>query len=368
MFSNILLFSNYMKKISILFSLCLLSVAVFAQTGIMTFEKMSHDFGTVKEELGSVTYDFKFTNTGQSPLIISNVKASCGCTTPDWTKDPVLPGKTGFIRAVYSTANRPGVFNKSLTITANTEPATTSLFINGTVTPKPKSPEEEYPKITGNIRYVSDVLDFGRIATKDTISKEFVLYNVGTAPVTFQAPQGLPKYMTAKIIPLTVGAKQTAKLKITYDPKKKNDLGPVSDQISITTNEPAANKKIFSVKADINEYFPPLSAQALAAAPKIELPGTPVDMGTVKSKSVTTAYIDFTNTGKQDLVIRKVRTSGNNLSAHAEKTTIKAGMKGKIKITYTAGDKPTLESFIVWIYSNDPSMPTQQASLKVVVL
>jgi hypothetical protein len=357
-----------MKKISVLFSLCLLSIAVWAQTGVMTFENMSHDFGTIKEELGSVTYDFKFTNTGKAPLIISNVKASCGCTTPDWTKDPVLPGKTGFIRAVYSTANRPGAFNKSLTITANTEPATTSLFISGTVTPKPKSPEEEYPKIVGNVRYTSDVLDFGRITTKDTISRVFDLYNTGATPITFLAPQGLPKHLTAKITPMTVGNKQISKLKITYDPKKKNDFGQVSDLITITTNEPAANKKVFSVKADINEYFPPLSAQALALAPKIELSGSPVEMGTVKAKSVTTAYIDFTNTGKQDLVIRKVRTSGSNLNAHTEKTTIKAGMKGRIKITYTAGDKPTLETFLVWIYSNDPAMPTQQASVKVVVL
>jgi hypothetical protein len=357
-----------MKKISALFSLCFLSMTLWAQTGKMTFENMSHDFGTIKEELGSVTYDFKFTNTGNAPLIISNVKASCGCTTPDWTKDPVLPGKTGFIRAVYSTTGRPGAFNKSLTITANTEPATTNLFISGTVTPKPKSPEEEYPKVVGNIRYASDILDFGRITTKDTISKVFVLYNAGAAPVTFQAPQGLPKHLTAKIIPMTIESKQTAKLKITYDPKKKNDLGPVSDKITITTNEPAENKKVFSVKADINEYFPPLSEQALAAAPKMELSGTPVDMGTVKSKSVTTAYIDITNTGKQDLVIRKVRTSAGSLSAHAEKTTIKPGMKGRIKLSYTAGDKPMPELLLVWIYSNDPTMPTQQVSVKVAVI
>jgi hypothetical protein len=357
-----------MKKISALFTLLVLSFSLWAQTGNMTFDNMSHDFGTIKEEDGPVSHDFKFTNTGKAPLIISNVKASCGCTTPEWTKDPVLPGKTGFIRAVYNTANRPGNFNKSLTITANTEPATTTLFINGVVVPKPKTPEEEFPKITGNIRYASDILDFGRITTKDTISKTFTLYNAGAGPVTFLNPTGMPKFLTVKIMPSTVFSKQTTKLKITYDPKKKNDLGPVSDNISLTTNEPTANKKVFTVKADINEYFPPLAAQALALAPKIELSGSPLDMGSVKSKSVTTAYIDFTNTGKQDLVIRKVRTIGNSLIATPEKTTIKPGMKGRIKVTYAAGDKPTVEQFLVWIYSNDPAMPTQQASVKVVVI
>jgi hypothetical protein len=356
-----------MKKISAFLSLFLIALSLWAQTGKMTFEKTTHDFGTVKEELGPVTYDFKFTNTGNAPLIISNVKASCGCTTPDWTKDPVLPGQQGFIRAVYNTANRPGAFNKSLTITANTEPGTTNLFINGTVVPKPKTPEEEFPKKSGNIRFTSEIFDFGRITTKDTISKNFVLYNDGTGPVTFQAPSGLPKHLHAKIIPAIVGSKQKATLKITYDPKKKNDLGPVTDQITLMTNEPTDNKKSFSVKADINEYFPPLSEQALANAPKMELAGGPLDMGTVKVKSVTTAYIEFTNTGKQDLVIRKVRTSASNLVAQAEKNTIKPGMKGKIKVTYTAGEKTGPESFLVWIYSSDPSMPTQQTSVKVFV-
>ncbi|MFL5729311.1 MAG: DUF1573 domain-containing protein, partial [Cytophagaceae bacterium] len=337
-----------MKKTTAIFILCLLSLAVMAQTGNMKFDKMSHDFGSVKEEAGSVTTDFNFTNTGSVPLIISNVKASCGCTTPDWTKDPVLPGKTGFIRAVYSTTNRPGPFNKSLTITANTEPSTTTLFISGTVVPKPKTPEEEYTKKVGNLRMVSDILDFGRITTKDTISKTFVLYNDGNNPITFIAPQGLPKHLHLKITPMILGSKQKAMLKITYDPKKKNDFGAVSDQITIMTNEPADNKKALSVKADINEYFPPLSEQALANAPKLELATEPLNLGIVKPKGTATGYIEFTNTGKQDLVIRKVRTSGPALVAHAEKSTIKAGMKGKIKVTYTAGDKPTLEGFIIW--------------------
>jgi hypothetical protein len=354
-----------MKKISALFVLCILSVSVWAQTGIMTFDKMSHDFGTVKEE-GPITHDFNFTNTGTAPLIISNVKASCGCTTPDWTKDPVLPGKSGFIRAVYNTVGRPGSFNKSLTVTANTEPATTTLFINGVVTPKPKTPEEEFPKKSGSIRYTSEVIDFARITTKDTISKTFVLYNEGTGPVTFQAPSGLPKHLQGKISPLTVGSKQKAILKLTYDPKKKNDLGPVSDQIILISNEPAENKKTFIVKADINEYFPPMSAQALENAPKIEL-STPVDMGTVKAKSVTSANIEVTNSGKQDLVIRKVRSSKTNVVVRAEKTTIKPGMKGKIKVTYTAGEKAGPENFLVWIYSNDPATPTNQTNIKVAV-
>jgi hypothetical protein len=349
--------------------LVLFSMKSFSQEGgSITFEKTTHDFGTVKEEAGSISHDFKFTNTGKAPVIISNVKASCGCTTPDWTKEPVMPGQTGFIKAMYNTANRPGAFNKSLTVTSNTEPSSNTLFISGNVTPKVKSPEEEFPKKIGNTRFNSESLDLGSITTKEVITREFPVYNSGTSPLVFLAPQGLPKHIQISITPASIATLQKGSIKVTYDPKKKNDFGPVSDKITLVTNEAAENKKVLMVKADIKEFFPPLSAEQLALAPKLNFTATSLDLGTVKPKSVTTGYIEFTNTGKQDLVIKKVRTSGVSLVGQAEKTTVKAGAKGRIKVTYTASDKTGPEGYIVFIHCNDPAMSTQTANVKVNVV
>jgi hypothetical protein len=355
-----------MKKSIILSFFVLFSIKSFSQEGgSITFDKNSHDFGTVKEETGSIMHEFKFTNTGKAPVIISNVKASCGCTTPDWTKEPVMPGQTGFIKAMYNTSNRPGAFNKSLTVTSNTEPSSNTLFISGNVTPKVKSPEEEYPKKIGNSRFISEALDFGKINTKDLVVREFPVYNSGSTPLIFSTPQGLPKYIQMTITPATLPTLQKGTIKVTYDPKKKNDLGPVSDKITIVTNEVTENKKTLMIKADISEYYAPLSAEQLALAPKLEFTAPSTDLGMVKVKSVTTGYIEFTNTGKQDLTIKKVRTSGGSLVAQAEKTTVKAGAKGKIKLTYTASDKAGPEGFLVFIHCNDPSLTTQTANVKV---
>jgi hypothetical protein len=353
-----------MKKSLILCFLVLFALKTMAQEGgSITFEKTSHDFGTIKEEAGSVSYEFKFTNTGKVPIIISNVKASCGCTTPGWTKEPVMPGQTGFIKALYNTTNRPGQFNKTLTVTANTEPSSSTLFITGTVTPKVKSPEEEFPKKIGNARFGSDIFDFGAITNKDVVVREFAVYNSGSTPLVFSAPQG-PKHMQVVITPATIGPLQKGMVKITYDPKKKNDLGPVSDKLTLVTNEAAENKKMITVKADINEFYGPLSAEQLALAPKLDFTAQWTDLGTVKPKSVTTAYVEFTNTGKQDLLIKKVRTTGSNLAGQVEKATVKPGAKGRIKVTYTASDKQGPEGFILFIYCNDPAMPTQKVSVK----
>ena len=103
----------------------------------------THDFGTVAEN-GDISYDFEFKNTGKTPLIITAADASCGCTAPAFSKDPVLPGKKGKITVVYHTKGRPGPFAKTVFITSNAQsPAGKTryeLFIKGTVTPATAAP------------------------------------------------------------------------------------------------------------------------------------------------------------------------------------------------------------------------------------
>ncbi len=106
------------------------------------FENPNHDFGMLMEGPTAETV-FKFTNTGSEPIVIQRVQASCGCTTPAYTKEPVAPGKTGSITAAYSTSGRPGAFNKTLTVFYtvgnNTSTLTKTLSISGNVEKAPTS-------------------------------------------------------------------------------------------------------------------------------------------------------------------------------------------------------------------------------------
>lgn len=97
------------------------------------FAKEVHDFGKVEESAGTVSTEFTFKNVGKSPLIIQRVQASCGCTTPEYTNEPVLPGKTGVIKVTYSTVGRPGVFNKDVTVFTNVPDAVYKVHIKGEV-------------------------------------------------------------------------------------------------------------------------------------------------------------------------------------------------------------------------------------------
>lgn len=106
-----------------------------AKGAIMDFEKPSFDFGKITRG-DKVSYNFRFTNTGKSPLIISNAVASCGCTTPNWPKSPINPGESGQIMVVFNSAGKSGLQDKMITVTANTNPAQTVVHLVGEVLEK----------------------------------------------------------------------------------------------------------------------------------------------------------------------------------------------------------------------------------------
>jgi hypothetical protein len=108
-----------------------------AKGPVLTLEKTAHDFGDIQQ--GEVVeHVFKFTNTGTEPLIITNVQASCGCTTPQWTKEPVMPGGKGEIKVGFNSAGRMGIQSKSLPVISN---AINDVVINFTTNVLPKNPQ-----------------------------------------------------------------------------------------------------------------------------------------------------------------------------------------------------------------------------------
>lgn len=137
-----------MKKITVsLFIICISVFSVIAQEEIKTnqdtkdmpeiyFENTTHNYGTI-ELNGDGTCVFKFKNTGKEPLLLTNVKSSCGCTTPTWTKEPILKGKTGSITVKYNT-KIAGSFTKTVRVYSNAKTNLVTLKITGTVKQLPE--------------------------------------------------------------------------------------------------------------------------------------------------------------------------------------------------------------------------------------
>lgn len=145
------------------------------------FNETSHDFGEVQEGTKAV-HEFVFKNIGDGPLIISNVRASCGCTTPFWTKEPVLPGKTGVITASFNSQNRPGAFNKSISIISNTTEPNKVLYIKGMVLRPGNAgyqPSAAQLALSPLIKIDKQVYELGNVAIGQTVPVKIPIKNEG---------------------------------------------------------------------------------------------------------------------------------------------------------------------------------------------
>jgi len=126
-----------MKKIFLLSLSLVISTMIFSQQmgPAISWVDTSHDFGTIEESSGVQEHTFEFVNTGNEPLLLTNVKPSCGCTSADYSREPIAPGAKGFVKAGYDPKGRgTGNFNKSITVTTNETPNNQSyLRISGVV-------------------------------------------------------------------------------------------------------------------------------------------------------------------------------------------------------------------------------------------
>ncbi|MCC8134306.1 MAG: DUF1573 domain-containing protein [Tannerellaceae bacterium] len=124
-----------MKQIIFIFMAMFLTIgSLAAQDNAVIFVKEStHDFGEIMESNGPVSHTFVVENTGDMPLVITRVVASCGCTTPEWTKEPIAPGKSGNIAVTFDPKGRPGPFSKTISVYSNGKSGSYILTIRGDV-------------------------------------------------------------------------------------------------------------------------------------------------------------------------------------------------------------------------------------------
>ncbi|HRH34799.1 MAG TPA: DUF1573 domain-containing protein [Catalimonadaceae bacterium] len=213
----------------------LLLYAGFAQAqAIIKFSRESHDFGEVIEgKLAS--YEFEVTNVGNQPLIVNNVQASCGCTSPFWTKDPIMPGQTGKIKATYNSAGRPGPFNKTLTILSNAENNNKLVTIKGNVIRKEdKVYTEEQKKNSPKISIEKSSFKVGKLEVNQKGTAKITVLNKGIDPLEIDnvtSPCGCTTFSTNKG---SIKAGESAVLEITIAPKQK---GTFKEEVTISSSD-----------------------------------------------------------------------------------------------------------------------------------
>ena len=321
---------------------------------VMKFDSKVHDFGTFKEETGEVSYTFEFLNTGNQPVIIKGVTSNCGCTSPKWSKQPIVPGKKGFVKAYFNPKNRPGSFNKSVIITANTNPVQTILRIKGKVTPREKTIADLYPRKLMELRMTSNYVAITKV--KNTAVKEASVgvYNEGTETIEIGFKR-LPSHLKIKMIPEKLAPKQKGKIKVIYDATLKTDWGYVTDYLNLLINGEYKPGQRLNVSATIVEDFSHLKGKEKENAPKLELSEKVFNFGDMKQGEKGEHIFSLKNSGKSDLIIRKTHASCGCTAIAPNKKIVKTGENAEIKVIFNSRGKRGRQNKFITVITNDPN-------------
>ncbi len=351
-----------MKKTFLMSMMLLVGIVAFAQQPVITFTETEHDFGQIKESDGKVSTVFTFKNEGMEPLVLSNVRASCGCTTPTWTKTPIEPGETGTITVTYNPAGRPGRFTKSITITSNATSATVKLYIKGEVIPKEAKPEDKYPKQMGGLHVSKQEIHFGNVQNTKNVTRSLEYANFTDKPITVTIYQkDHADYLVPVLTLTTIQPKQSGSLKIHFDATKCKELGAVNTALYIVVN----GKRVVSddykvtIHANVVEDFSHLTPEERQQAPIFDISSRKVDFGVVKANGKYTQELILKNAGVNPLLIHKVVCRNTtNLTAKVTKTNIKSGKTANLTLALDTHDmKPANYARQVEIITNDPNRP-----------
>ena len=334
-----------------LFLLALIASITLSAQPKLTFDKAQHDFGKVSEGDGAASYNFAFKNTGSTPLIIQNVTSSCGCTTPEWTKEPIRPGAAGFIKVSYDVKGRPGAIDKTIAVYSNSTPSPVNLRIVGEVTPVERPPSEAFRYPAGTIRLDDMHVAFNRMYSSEKPTLVVSAYNPSPDAVKISFID-LPAHIKTEVTPATIKQGEKATIKVTYDAARKNDWGFVTDRISMILNDNKTKDFKLTVTATIEEDFSRWTAAQLQNAPAISVDKQIIDAGKIKKGEKKSYQVQLTNNGKSKLLIRRIDPS-SPLTAEAPKE-INAGASARLTITFDSVNQSGEQNKSIELITNDP--------------
>jgi len=241
-------------KLLLFVFVCLSSIIQVVAQGEFVFEKEAHDFGVITEGT-QAKFEFKFVNSGNEPIVLSSVNASCGCTTPFYTKDPVMPGETGSIKVNYNSRGRMGAFKKSITIRSNVE-KTPVVYIKGIVEKSIEVEEYSLTQLANSsiIKVDKDIIAMGVLEKGKETKGTFTISNEGKADLVIKSMKSACNCIN--VIESTQVIKVGASSIVTflYSPE---GVGKVEDILTIYSNDLSTKSKAVTLVSNIKETLAP---------------------------------------------------------------------------------------------------------------
>ena len=354
-----------MKRFIYILCMVLFSVAMCGQQPVITLDKTSHDFGKINEADGRVTTVFTIKNEGMAPLVLSNVRASCGCTTPKWPREPIEPGQTGAITVTYNPNGRPGRFQKTVTITSNASEPTKRVTIKGEVIPKQAKPVNKYTIAVGALNMKSKELNFGDMLKGSTKVMDLEYTNLsGASHEVALAVNANDSWMENQVTLTPINDKEVGKFVFAIDTKATNLYGPVEAYAYVVVDgkKELKDSHKLTIKANIVEDFSSLTIEQKQQSPMLETKAV-VDLGSIAAGKHLKGQIRVKNIGVNPLHIRRAYSADKQIMLKPCKA-VKSSRTGVIQVDInTVGRNPGKYSREVVIISNDYEHSIQKVTL-----
>jgi hypothetical protein len=330
--------------------------AQFTEPSI-TFDKTSFNFGNINELEGFKTHIFTFTNNGSQPLIIHDVTSTCGCTIPEWSKEPIAPGGTGTIKVTFDPLGRPGAFRKNINVKSNAREATTALYIVGLVNPKPKTVADDFPIKIGRLRLATNHVSMQTVFNSQIKVDTVQIFNDSDSVLSVEIADA-PAHLTFTIAPPKLEPKKGGLIYVAYDGKKVNEWGFVLSRVMFKLNGTLVPESLLAISATVDEDFSKLTAEQKLRAPKAKLDEDTYNFGTAAPGQPIAHDFILKNEGKDPLIIRRISTTCGCTASKPDKYEIKGGESTTLKCTFDSRGKMGKQFQTVTLVVNDPLQST----------
>lgn len=333
------------------------------------FDHTKHNFGKILESVHYATHRFPFTNIGIKPLFIQQVHTSCGCTTPDWTRDTIYPNKSGFIEARFETNNRIGDFKKTITVYSNAiEAPLVHIDIEGEVLKDPVNPNAAPIPSLGQLNFSMPSFTFNPLYDNQVDSQTLRITNQTPYTANFNPIDAsmIPSYIKILKYPSTLEPNESSVFSVLIDSKKIGHYGFEAIELPVTTDNPGGLYTPVYVNFTRKQFFSKMSAKQLAKQPKLKIDKVELNYGKRVAGDILSSILTLTNTGKSELIIHEIASDCGCITLKVPEKKLEAGQSMQVNVFFDTVLKKGNANYTIWVVCNDPTNPEQAIPIKAI--
>lgn len=340
----------------ILFLIFLFTTCTIFGQGTLEIKKTEINLKNLKADTQPFTQVYRLKNTGNQPVIINRVSPMTSMLKADWSKEPVVPGKTAEVRLTFTPTQMPENFSFRTLVYSNASNNRLELTLAGNITDNPEKPYLLYKYDLDGLKFKTTNINLNKVYTWEVRTDTVYFYNTRQETV-HMGVRYKPNHINAIFKPEEVTPGQKGAIIITYNAPQKNDFGYNYESLVLSVNHSKDYKNRLSITANLVEDFSKLSKKEMANAPVASFDKKEISFGNIKPGEKANCDFVLTNTGKSTLFIRKTKASCGCTAVTLGEKTLEPGKTTTIRATFDSTGKSGRQIKSITVITNDPHTP-----------